>query len=74
MSDELSAKWSETQARLPNGWKLEGLRCASASLRPEDRSDDWIAVAIGPDGQETSARAADPISALNRIAELLLAR
>ena len=67
-SDELSAAWAKTQARLPDGWTLEGLRCASTGLSLDQRSDDWIAVAVGPDSVERGARAGGPIEALVALA------
>ena len=63
-SDALSVACAEAQARLPDGWTLEGLRCASTGLSPDRRSDDWVAVAVGPGAAERSARAGDPIEAL----------
>ena len=61
---DLASTWVEVQATLPAGWTLDSLRCASESLAPQDRSDDWIAAATGPDGAERQARAADPVAAL----------
>ena len=63
--DLLMTAWSATERSLPVGWRLDGLRCASTGLGEEQRSDDWVAVAVGPDGSERSYRAADPIAALN---------
>jgi len=54
---------------LPDDWQLDSLRCASASLRPEDRSDDWIAVAIDANGEEQTARAATPELAIAALVE-----
>lgn len=68
---DLTDAWAAAQARLPPGWMLDGLRCASTSLSPEDRSEDWIAIAIGPDGQERRYRAPDPQSALSGLADSL---
>jgi hypothetical protein len=48
---------------------LDSLRCASASLRPEDRSDDWIAVAVDANGAEQTARAATPELAIAALVE-----
>ena len=62
--DELRTAWVEAQHELPDGWRLEALRCASTSLRPDDRSESWIAVAIGIDGEERTARGEDPMLAL----------
>lgn len=67
-NDGLSAAWAEAQARLPHGWSLDGLRCASTGLSPDQRSDDWIAVAVGPDSAEREARAGGPIEALAALA------
>jgi hypothetical protein len=62
--DDLTRAWRETEEQLPKGWHLDGLRCASTSLRPEDRSDDWLAVAVSADGEERQHRASDPLAAL----------
>jgi len=63
-SQDLTRAWNEAQERLPVGWSLEGLRCASTSLSVEDRSDDWVAVATGPSREERSHRSDGPVSAL----------
>ena len=70
-SDDLSVAWAQAQDRLPDGWTLEALRCASTGLSPEQRSDEWIAVAVGPDSVERKARADDPIEALAALASSL---
>ena len=70
-SDNLSVAWAEAQARLPEGSSLVGLRCASTGLGPGQRSDDWVAVAVGPDEAEREARAEDPIEALAALASSL---
>ena len=62
--DDLRTAWVEAHHELPDGWRLEALRCASTSLEPANRSDDWIAVAIGPEGEERTARGEDPMLAL----------
>jgi hypothetical protein len=62
--DDLTRAWTAAEERLPKGWRLDGLRCASTSLRPEDRSDDWLAVAVNADGEERQHRASDPLAAL----------
>ena len=62
--DDLRTAWVESQHELPDGWRLEALRCASTSLQPEDRSESWIAVAIGPEGEERTSRGEDPVLAL----------
>jgi hypothetical protein len=62
--DDLTRAWREAEKQLPKGWRLDGLRCASTSLRPEDRSDDWVAVAVNADGEERRHRASDPLAAL----------
>ncbi len=63
--DALSTAWLGAQHRLPNGWQLDGLRCASTGMTAEERSDDWVAVAHGPDGAKRTFQAADPIDALD---------
>ena len=70
-ADDLAEAWRAAQARLPQGWTLEGLRCASTGLTPGQRSEDWVAVATGPSGEEQSHRAEDPRSALEGLARSL---
>jgi hypothetical protein len=60
----LAVAWRRAQEALPTGWQLDGLRCASTGLGADERSEDWIAVALGPDGEERRARAVDPVAAL----------
>ncbi len=62
--DRLTQTWASTQDHLPDGWTLDGLRCASIGLSAKSRSDDWIAVAVGPSGEARSHRAADAESVL----------
>ena len=67
-TDAVTRAWQEAQGRLPEGWQLDGLRCASTGLSEDDRSDDWIAAAVGPTGEERDFRAADPVAALAGLA------
>ncbi len=62
--DAVNLAWTAAQRQLPEGWALDGLRCASTGLTPEQRSDDWIAVALGPNGEERTHRGPDAIAAL----------
>lgn len=66
-TDAVVAAWARVQTALPQGWIIDSLRCASEGLDAEQRSDDWIAVAVGPDGEERRARAADPVAALEAL-------
>ena len=66
--DRLTRTWVSTQDRLPEGWTLDGLRCASTGLSTGSRSDDWVAVAIGPAGEERTNRAEDAVTALEGLA------
>jgi hypothetical protein len=68
-SRSVNEAWTITQERLPDGWTLDGLRCASSGLGQGQRSEDWIAVAVGPAGEERSHRAADAVSALQGLME-----
>lgn len=70
-ADEVNEAWRRTQAALPPGWTLDGLRCASDGLAPDQRSDDWVAVAVGPDGVERRARATHPVAALAALADAI---
>jgi hypothetical protein len=66
--DDLLATWHAVEARLPDGWHLDGLRCASTGLDPASRSDDWCAAAIGPGGVRVERCAASAIGALTELA------
>jgi hypothetical protein len=66
--DRLTVAWADTQARLPEGWAIDGLRCASTGLAEEARSDDWVAMAAGPAGEERTCRATDAVEALEGLA------
>lgn len=67
-TQDMNAVWNETLDRLPDGWSLDGLRCASTGLSQEQRSDEWIAVAVGPSGQQREHRATEPTDALRGLA------
>jgi hypothetical protein len=68
-TDRLTRAWASTQAALPDDWTLDGLRCASSGLEQGQRSDDWVAVAVGPTGEVRSHRATDAVSALEGLME-----
>lgn len=68
-TDELTVAWRSAQARLPLGWVVDSLRCASTGLEAGRRSDDWVAVAVGPNEQRREQRARDPVSALGGLAD-----
>jgi len=67
-ADTLTAAWTTAEATLPAGWRLDSLRCASSGLEPDQRSTDWIAVAVGPGDAERTFRARDALSALSGLA------
>ena len=67
-SEQLTRAWNDAQARLPAGWTLDSLRCASTGLGTDQRSADWIAVAVGPGAEQREHRAADPLAALSGLA------
>jgi hypothetical protein len=68
---DLSGIWADTAASLPPGWELGGLRCASTGLTPENRSEEWIAVAIRSDGLEVKHQAVEPRDALEGLVPLV---
>jgi hypothetical protein len=61
--------WTTTQERLPDGWTLDSLRCASTGLEHGRRSEDWVAVAVGPSAEERTYQDADAFSALGGLVE-----
>ena len=64
--------WVQTEAAMPLGWHLDSLRCASTGLAPEQRSDRWLAVAVGPAGEKLEAEGGEPVAALGALARELL--
>ena len=68
---DLTDVWKEVQTQLPDGWILDGLRCASTGIRPEDRSDDWVAYATSPNGTSVTHRAATAVEALRGLPDKL---
>lgn len=64
----MSKAWTKASAALPLGWELDSIRCASGGMSPEQRSDKWIAVALGPEGEEIQVEGEGPISALANLA------
>ena len=73
-ADALTRVWRSTQASLPVGWTLDCLRCSLAGVLPRQRSGQWIAGAVGPEGARQTHRAADPIAALTGLGAILRAR
>ena len=67
---DMSRVWAEVEEQLPTGWRLDGLRCASTGLTPEERSEEWVAVAIGPEGETRTCQAAEPDLALRGLARV----
>ena len=71
---ELEKAWTDAEAALPPGWRLDGLRCASTGLAVEHRSEDWRAVARGPDDTMLEGRGGEPLTALSDLAEPVSSR
>jgi hypothetical protein len=71
----ISDAWASAAAALPDGWFLEGIRCASTGLRPEQRSERWVAEACGPAGEcEIVEARSSPQEALAKLAARLRRR
>jgi hypothetical protein len=66
--------WQRTQAALPDGWQLDSLRCASIGTARHQRSDDWLAVAIGPDAVAAIGRGIDPAAAMADLLAVVTSR
>lgn len=66
--DRLTRTWVAAQSRLPDGWMLDGLRCAAAGIADEASPDEWVATAVGPVGEMRSHHASDAVSALEGLA------
>ena len=70
----LTDAWIAAQAALPPGWRLEGLRCTSTGLAPEQRGDGWLAEACGPGGGCLKVERAEPEQALESLTDQLQTR
>ncbi|HEX2766554.1 MAG TPA: hypothetical protein VHR55_07975 [Candidatus Limnocylindria bacterium] len=70
-ADELTSAWRATQDRLPSGWTLDGIRCTSTGLAPQDRGEGWRALALGPDGQSIEVEGDDAEAALRELARTI---
>jgi hypothetical protein len=64
----LADVWKATEAALPGGWRLEGLRCTSTGLAPDQRGDRWVAEACGPSGACVKVESGQPEDALADLA------
>src|SRR5437879_13148755 len=78
----LNRAWIAAEAARPSGWQLDSLRCASTGLAPEQRSDRWLALAAGPEGETIEGeggradhgpeRPCAPVGAIARVDERLI--
>ena len=66
--DDIAQAWGAAAVGSPADWSPGSLRCSATGLAVEQRSDDRIAVAVGPDGGEREFRAAAPVAALAGLA------
>jgi hypothetical protein len=68
---DIADRYRETLRALPTGWRLKGLRCASTGLKPELRSERWMAEACGPNGRCVRLENESPHHALGTLAAQL---
>ena len=67
--------WASAEAALPQGWFLQGIRCASTGLSVDQRSELWVAEACGPAGEcEIVDARSSPQRALEKLAARLRRR
>jgi hypothetical protein len=64
-ADELGRRYLALQQSLPAGWLLDGVRCASSGLEPDQRSDAWQAVARAADGVSITGSGLTAFAALD---------
>jgi len=64
-ADELGRRYLALQQSLPAGWLLDGVRCASSGLKPDQRSDAWQAVARAADGASITGSGLTAFAALD---------
>jgi hypothetical protein len=67
----LTEAWHTAQEALPRGWRLEGLRCTSTGLAPDQRGDQWMAEACGPGSACLKVESGEPDQALAALTEQL---
>ena len=58
----LSEEWRRVEASLPSGWRLDRLH-----LEADDGSNDWLAVAVAPNGSQLTSRAPEPVDAVRAL-------
>ena len=68
LPDRLTSAWIAAQGQLPDGWSIDALRCLSTGLSEEAAADEWVAVAVGPAGEQRTHRAAEAVAALDGLA------
>ena len=66
----LGVIWNEVEGGLAPCWHVDSLRCASIGLEPQQRSDEWIGMAVADDGREVRYQASTPAKALRGLTEL----
>lgn len=65
---DVTRAWREVESRLPDGWRLDGIRCTSTGLGVDERGDAWRALGVGPEGQSIDAVGHDAVTALQNLA------
>ncbi|MCV0402677.1 MAG: hypothetical protein K5924_03085 [Chloroflexi bacterium] len=70
-SEALVRAWQDASARLPTGWRLDGIRCTSTGLAPGERGERWRAFAVHGTGDSREAVADDPEGALDELVRLI---
>jgi hypothetical protein len=65
---EIAELWARAAVTLPPGWRLDSLQCASTGIAPDQRSDDWTAVAVSSNEREVRVTDSTPIAAIERLA------
>ena len=64
----LTDAWNDAASAAPNGWALQGLRCASKSVDADQRTSWWIAEACGPENACIQVTTTTPEAALEALA------
>jgi hypothetical protein len=64
----LTEAWHDAASAAPNGWNVQGLRCASKAIDTDRRTSWWIAEACGPDNACIQVTTTTPEAALAALA------
>jgi hypothetical protein len=68
---KLTRVWIQVESSLPVEWTLMGVVREPLDAAPEAHADNWVAFAIGPEGERAEGVGTAAVSALTNLAHEL---